>query len=95
VEDQPRFLARVSGYQRSSVGAIDQLEAVDELTQERLSAAARRRERARVVAAWSDAHATIEEALTAFLGAVPSKQFRGDVRYVRHGLGRLDRRVRG
>jgi hypothetical protein len=91
VDDRPRFLAPKAGYQPSAVGAIDNLEAVDEDTQERLSAAARRREKAREVAAWVEARRTIEEALRAFLVVVP--QMRHDVRPVRHSLGRIDRRM--
>jgi hypothetical protein len=93
VQDQPRFLAPGSGYQSTSVGAIDKLEAVDEQTQERQSEVARRRERARVVAAWVEAQRRIDETLTAFLCVAP--QMRHDVRQVRHSLGRIDRRVRG
>ena len=92
--DQPRFLGRKYGYQPTSHNSPDELEAIDATTQERLSLAARRREQARLIAAWMVAHTAIEEALSAFLVAAPSKHLRDDVRYIRHGLSRLDRRVR-
>jgi ribosomal protein S12 methylthiotransferase accessory factor YcaO len=91
-DDQPRFLARGSGYVHSAAVAIDRLEAVSEAEQARLTRRAHERREAQLQRAWNETEATINRALDLFTASAPPT-LQSSIRAVRRSAAELGRKL--
>jgi hypothetical protein len=97
VDDELRLLAKASerGYVSYSAAALPgEPEAVPADYQQQLSLAARRREQEQRREAWRRAHNGISDAVEEFeRDGRPDQQLRSDLRVIRRGVARIDRRL--